>query len=380
MDRLIEIHFSAFPDDRGRGARERNFCENRLGPLSDLRVAEDAAGRVVGHAFLFSLEFHLNRGRVRAAGIASVGVAPEARCAGIATRLAEACHVDAERSGAAFTLLYAFRHAFYTQMGYGQVMPSQLLTLSPGSIPADWRPGRAAMASWRIEGVATVDALSSVYARAAARHSGFLVRSSADWERRVADERSTWLIATCDGLPEAYARCVFSQGHVFGATRADITEWAAVSDEGRRALFGGLRSLRQAETLRIPVGMDDPLAVALTDPDGARWGTDRIEHPLGEIVGGPMIRLASLAGAHEALQLPKDLVLETPDGDRSANPPSAPATRIVASRGVLGAVLFGGVALEAAVALGAATVHPASALTEVAPRVRSSPFLSFDPF
>src|SRR6185369_1291369 len=134
-----------FPDPRGREARKRNFTENARGALSDLFVAE-RAGALVGHAFLFPLGLRVAGAEVPAGGIASVGVAPEARGTGVATAMMQSLHDELRTRKAPVALLYPFRHAFYKKLGYGAVslvhrlrVPTSALPVAPRPLPV--RPG-----------------------------------------------------------------------------------------------------------------------------------------------------------------------------------------------------------------------------------------------
>src|SRR5689334_13918371 len=83
LERLVTIHAASFPDARNREARRRNFTDNVRGSLQDLLVAE-RANTIVGHAFLYRMSTWLGGTPVALGGIASVGVAPEARGTGVA--------------------------------------------------------------------------------------------------------------------------------------------------------------------------------------------------------------------------------------------------------------------------------------------------------
>jgi len=104
VDRLVEIHFRAFPDPRPEEPRRRRFVANPLGSLADAWVAEDD-GVVLGHAFAFSLGAWFGGRRVPVTGIASVGVAPEARGRGVATALLARVHEVARARGLTMTQL-----------------------------------------------------------------------------------------------------------------------------------------------------------------------------------------------------------------------------------------------------------------------------------
>ena len=71
---------------------------------------------VLAHAFLFPLEAWFGGARVRIGGIATVGVAPEARGRGLGSRLVEHLHELSLERGDALTVLYPFRQAFYARL------------------------------------------------------------------------------------------------------------------------------------------------------------------------------------------------------------------------------------------------------------------------
>src|SRR5689334_13749096 len=98
LDRLLEIHLTAFPDDRTIEERKRNFTATAFGTYGDLVVAEREDG-IVGHAFLFPLEAWFGGRAIRMGGIASLGVAPEARGQGVGTALLGHLHVLSDIRG-----------------------------------------------------------------------------------------------------------------------------------------------------------------------------------------------------------------------------------------------------------------------------------------
>jgi GNAT superfamily N-acetyltransferase len=144
LERLIDVHASAFPDPRSRDDRARNFTRNPLGDLTDLWVAVAAdSGAIVAHAFLFPLRAWFGGRLVPVGGIASVGVGPEARRRGIGTALVEHLHAVSLARGDALALLYPFRQAFYARIGYAATSSYRRLRLGPASIPWTPEPGRS---------------------------------------------------------------------------------------------------------------------------------------------------------------------------------------------------------------------------------------------
>lgn len=286
LDRLIEIHGSAFPDDRSFQARHLNFTANRLGTLDDLRVVE-RDGVIVAHAFLFALEIAFGGARVKCAGIASVGVAPEARGGGVASELLGHLHAEAIARGDAASVLYAFRQGFYARHGYAAATSTRRLVFSPHSVPRAWRAHgvRAAVGEDRA-------AIEAAHDRAAARHTGWLARSSRAWDALLVDERRRWLVATRAGDVVGYVAWSLAQRETWGETTMRVYELVADDDDARRALFAIVGAQRdQVHEVAMEVPLDDPFDRALVDADRMRFGNDDVEHVLGEIVGGPMVRV-----------------------------------------------------------------------------------------
>jgi predicted acetyltransferase len=390
LDRLVEIHTTAFPDPRRNDARVRNFTANPFGALPDLHVAIDGHV-VVAHAFLFPLALWFGGARVATAGIASVGVAPEVRGRGVGAELLAHLHETAEGAGASLLLLYAFRQGFYARHGYAPVTPSRRLAVHPASIPGAWRdePGVEVRAAGRGEGDRA--SIESVYARAASRSHGWLARPRALWDRRFADERTTWLLATREGGVVGYVAWSLEQAEDHAATRLFVRELACDDDGARRALLGAVGAMRdQVHEVQLDLDARDPLDRALVDADRARFGDARVEHALGTVVGGPMVRLVDAAHAIEARGFAGegaiDLALDgrEPVGvevrnGRATVVPAAGRPRLAIDRASFGAVLYGGLAPTDAARLGWARAD-AGTLSLADALFASPPFHSPDPF
>lgn len=290
LDRLIEIHQSAFPDARGYDARRTNFLANGFGSFDDLQIAEKD-GLIVAHAFLFPLKSWFGGVPVGVGAIASVGVAPESRGQRIGSALLAHLHAVSLARGDALTMLYAFRQGFYHRHGYGPVSPSRRLTVSPRAIPQEWVAAaqrsevRRATASDREE-------ILRVYENAARRSTGFIGRTEALWERRFLDERRQWFVVGAPGKVTGYVGWKLRQTEPHAMTRLLVDELVAADDPTRRLLFGAIGAQRdQATELEIDVADDDAIGRAFVDADGARFGTSDVEHPHGVVVGGPHVRV-----------------------------------------------------------------------------------------
>ena len=407
LDRLIEIHTSAYPDPRGHAERRKNFVANPRGELGALHVVEDA-GEIVAHGFLFSLRAWFAGATVSVAAIASVAVAPEARGRGIAGALLTHLHERADANKASVTTLYPFRQGYYAKHGYAPVTPNRRLLFHPAAIPSAWA-SEASSSGVTIRSVrATPDsaeqaakgdapsrssdrtAIVSAYARAAARSHGWVMRPQALWDRFFADERRVWIVATRGRRISGYVVWSLAQSESHAATRLTVHELAADDDATRRALLGAIGAQRdQVAEVEIEVNARDPLDRALIDADRARFGTATVEHALGVVSGGPMVRLVDVArglttrtyAADGAVDVVVDerppLHVAIAGGKAKLSVPRQARAPLSISRAALAALLYGGLSASDAVRLGwaegdVATVARADAL------FASPPFFALD--
>ncbi len=383
LDRVVDIHFFAYPEGGySEAARRRQFTHHPLGGLRDVIVAE-ARGVIVAQALLLPLRASFGGRVVHVGGVASVAVAPEARGRGIATALMDHVHAASDRRGDAITMLYAFRHGFYSRFGYGTTSSRRRLTIDARSIPSGW----VTLAKTRVRAARGTDrsAIRNVHARMATRSSGLITRTRAFWEAFLT--KQTRLILVCDRAGSigssrsvsGYVAFDLVQNEEHSETTIEVSELIADDDESRRALFGALATMRdQVSEIVIELSESDPLERALVDPDARRFGTFAVEHGLGEIVGGPMVRIEDIPRALEARGYGEngsfDVVvsLGARDGERSETELIAAGVRVREGRAEVGpargggalrtdraglaAIFYGGLSVRDAVALGLAEV------------------------
>jgi predicted acetyltransferase len=384
LERIVAIHTGAFPDPRGYAARERHFTHHPLGRLEDVWVAEDR-GSVLAHGFLFPLEVWLGGRRVRAGGLASLGVAPEARGRGLGSRLVRHLHEVARARGDALALLYAFRQGYYARLGYAPVSSYRRLRFAPASIP--WRVDRALRAA----SSADVPGLEACWDAAAARGTGRLARPGALWSSYLLDERSTCVVVEGAGGVEGYVRWTVAQPEAHAKTTLAVHELAALSDPALRCLWAAIGAQRdQVNEVEVDVAADDPIDHALVDADRGRAGDAALEHRLGEVAAGPMIHVLDVARALEARGWPVDGELAVEVGEErleiAARSGAASVTAgrgepdVVVEHAALGAVAFGGLRASAAARLGWLTARSAAALARADAMLTLPPYFSPDPF
>lgn len=346
----------------------------------------------MAHAFLFNLRAWFGGRRVNVGAIASVGVAPEARGEALARALLDDLHNRANARGDAITLLYPFRQGFYARHGYAPVSPTQLLLLHPRAVPESWAnpadaPGtvRAALAEDRL-------GIQGVYDRSARGRTGWLDRPDRLWERRLLDEHRRWFVLDRQGSIAGYVSWTARQAEAHAETRLEIWDLVADDEPARRRLLALIGAQRDQVT-EVALGLEagDPIDRALVDVDLLQHGTERVEHVLGMLVAGPMLRLLDVARAFEARGYAVDGALdvavdgappraiEIRDGQARVCPArGGPLLRL--DRAALGAVLYGGLPASSAARIGWLSADSQDALRLADDLFGHPPFFALDPF
>lgn len=384
LERLVDIHTSAFPDPRGRYARARNFTRNPLGDLSDLHVLVEG-GALLAHGFLFPLEAWVGGARVRVGGVATLGVAPEARGRGLASALLEHLHALALARGDAATLLYPYRQGFYARHGYAPTSSYRRLRFHPAAVP--WTCTHAARAA----SGADRPALVACRHAAAASRTGVLARTERAWDARLAEEQRTWLVVEGAGGVEGYVAWTLEQREEHAETTLVVLEMAARTVEAERSLWGLVGAQRdQVAAVLADVAAEDPIDLALVDADRSAFGDAVVEHPVGQLVSGPMVRVLDPARALAARGWPADGTLRlavgdatlavTAEGGRADVTPTTHEPDVRLDARALAAVALGALRPSAAARLGWLAARDARALSAADALLGLPPYFSSDPF
>ena len=378
VDRLIEIHTLAFPDRRGHEERRRNFLAKPFGPFADLHVAvlsEGGHDELVGHAFGFGLTVFVGGAPVPVTGIATVGIAPEARGHGIAKALVEHVVSVGEEAGAVASFLYPFRQGFYARMGYVSAPHVLHVSIATEALALLAKVGAGAGKSLRVRRTTGADrgVLQELYAAEARRTTGLIARSERLWNIHFADERRAIFLAERDGRASGYVSLLTHQHDAHGVIRSEVVDLVGETFVDRRDLLAWIGVFRdQVAEVDLCLSSDDPLFSALLDldVDRKRFGSPQIEHPLGVIGAGPMLRLGSARRALAARGYRHDGVLDVTvlggAGEVAAEErfglevtngvakvvPSTDGPRVVFAPEGLAAVTFGGTPLSQCSRLG----------------------------
>jgi predicted acetyltransferase len=391
LDRLIEIHLSAFPDPRGVEARRRLLSNHDLGGLDQLYALE-RGGRILAHAFLFELLVGFGGKMVRAGAIASVGVAPEARGEALARALLDELHQKAHSRGDALTILFPFRQGFYARQGYVSVSPTKLLSFHPRAIPEAWADPFLAPGTVRAATGGDQAGIVAAYKRALDVRTGWIERPERLWERRLLDERRRWFVLDREGSVAGYVTWTARQAEAHAETRLEVRELVADDEAARRRLLALLGAQRdQVTEVTLEVEADDPIDRALIDMDLTRHGTERVEHALGTVVAGPMLRLLDVPRAVEARGYSSDGAIDVAidgapavsiriEGGLGRIGPGTSGPLLQVDRASLGAILYGGLPPSQAARIGWLSADSEATLRLADALFNHPPFFALDPF
>ena len=364
VPRLLEVHLASYPGPYSVEMRKRNFLSNAYGSIENLTVVE-VGGDIVAHAFLFAFEASFGGRKTKVGGVASVAVAPEARGRGIGRALMKKLHAMSDARGDAITMLYPFRQGFYGALGYAPVTSRRRISFDPRAVPEAWRELAQSRSIRRAKGEDR-EHIESLHAAAAARTNGWITRSSARWDALFSRERRHHLVT--DG---GYVAFTIDQEHTYGEAVILVEELVAIDDVARCTLYGALSAMRdQIHEIVIELPHDDPIDHALVDMDRRRFGNDNVDHALGEIVTGPMVRIEDVHRAIESRgyrdgDLSFDVVVDDEiamavsitDGRASVSGARGGAV-LNASRATLAGIFYGGLRATDAARLGLIDAEP----------------------
>jgi predicted acetyltransferase len=199
--------------------------------------------------------------RVPMAGIASVGIAPEHRGKGGAIALMRSAVQEIYDRNIPLSVLYPATQRLYRKAGYEQ-----------GGIRCAWEM-RTDQIHLRERSLPLMpiapdpEILNPIYAQHAARYSGLCDRHQSIWLQRIqpkADETVYAYRVGTDDHPQGYM--VFTQSRDSGQGTLAIRDWAALTVEAAKTLWGFLFSHRsQITRIQWTGGAVDPMLPLLPE-------------------------------------------------------------------------------------------------------------------
>lgn len=172
-------------------------------------------GALIGGLILVPMGQYFGGRSVPMTGIAGVGITPELRGQGAASRMMREVVREARASGVALSTLYPATVALYRGVGYARAGARYEIKIEPGAAATRAR-------SLRLERTNAEDLeLRAVYARFAARRSGFLDRGPYVWNRILSPRKGH--VETFKAIGERGCEGYVTVKHKFGDSASEVT-------------------------------------------------------------------------------------------------------------------------------------------------------------
>jgi predicted acetyltransferase len=257
-----------------------------------LRVVR-RGGRPVAGMSVIAMGHYFGGRSVRAGGVTAVGVAPEQRGSGVGLWMLRQSLEELHGQGVPLATLYPATTAFYRRAGYERAAQRIIYEIPLAAI---------GMRDYTLEAVPAgpddYTTIKQLYARQAARSSGFIDRPDFYWDLFLEpkDKRSYKYIALRDGVPEGYV--VFY--HTNWNEPLQVRDIVALTPGAGRRLLTLLADHRSMiETMRLTGGPNDALLFLMAEQKHkVHWSLDL------------MLRVIDVAAALEARGYPAGLGAE----------------------------------------------------------------------
>lgn len=300
------MEYRPIPDERSE--EFRRLVSYAFSPESGPEIEEEKKphpgeryGLFGGERLLCVCRHYFLNARVRGknqpvAGLSAVASPPEHRRQGHVAELLEKSLADYRERELDFTILWAFKHAFYRRYGWGTINDYAQYETSPEVLASAAGSDRGEFE--RVEADAW-ESLDSIYR--ASINTDFSLQRTEEWWRRRIFERWTddpyvyrW---DDDGEPQAYIVYTVNRDGEDGATTLRVTDMGSREYDGFHQLLRFLASHEsQINRIVLRTAPDCPLFEIVEEPA-------KIECTLH---AGPMFRLVDVARALERLSKPDE--------------------------------------------------------------------------
>lgn len=302
--------------------------------IKDVRVGE-LDGQVVCSLVLYPLEGWVRGARLPFAGVGSVAVSPEHRRRGVGETLLRSMLRELRQEGRAFSLLYAFRGAYYRRMGWGVIEQVHTLSVSPRTLPSsdEARWARRLMLPDR-------PAVQELFDRVAERGHFALARRPEWWSQRLWGHPWDWVVYEGRRRGQIEGYVAYEVDHARGpfALEIEVKEFVAATPEAFRGLVGYLASLAdQVALVELAAPADGAWLHTLLTAENQKPGAPiGILLDTGNVANGAMLRLTDVKAALEQFPVAPaargEVILDVEDALLPAN---ARAYRVTAREGRL---------------------------------------------
>jgi predicted acetyltransferase len=244
-------------------------------------------GRAVAGISVIQMGHYFGGQSVRAGGITAVGVASEQRGSGVGLWMIQQSLEELYSQGLPLATLYPATTKFYRRAGFERAAQRIIYEVPLAAIGVRDYSLEAAPA-----GPDEYATIKQLYARQAARSSGFIDRPEFYWNQILEpkEKRAYKYIALRDGVPEGYV--VFL--HTVWNESLQVRDIVALTPGAGRRLLTLLADHRSMiETLRLPGGPNDALLFLMAEQkQKVSWSLDL------------MLRIVDVGGALEARGYP----------------------------------------------------------------------------
>jgi len=215
-------------------------------------------GKLAAKYTLLDFETWIHGVKFAMGGLAGVATWPDYRRQGLVAKLLAHSLETMRARGQTVSFLHPFSFPFYRKFGWEYYTDLKKVEIPMAKLPP--APPETA----RVRRVANDGALlDATYAAYASRYSGTLVRTEDWWRDRIfsRSQETTAVYEDADGRMQGYVTYEVKDRTL------TASELVALDEDARRALYGYLRNHdSMAETVKVTVPGDDPIAFLLPDP------------------------------------------------------------------------------------------------------------------
>lgn len=291
---IAELTARAFPGERSVADRIRQLeTGGTWGGIETAWVAE-RAGRMVGAFRSYPMLEHMHGAQLRTMGLAAVAVDETARRRGVGREMCEHAVLTARERGDVLSLLYPFRPAFYSALGWGLTGELHAYRFQPESLPLHEGEVR------RLAGNGDVASISACYSRVSRDCNGPLVRPPRAW-RNYLDADAVHVYGVGRGELAGYMMVRFGRGASPDERPLHIREIVTDDNDAYLALLGWVSQQRDAFRLvQYEATPQEHFMHRLAEPRPPGFHLARnLWAPVHRALRGPMLRVLNVKAALE---------------------------------------------------------------------------------
>jgi len=140
--------------------------------------------------------------------------------------------------------------------------------------------------------------IERLYSEALSFNTGWIARSRAYWDYLFSNERFHFSLVQEGGVARGYAVWSLSQTEPHARTTLHVRECIGETSRTQRELFSIFARMGdQVDAVEIDLPIDSPWIHSFGDGAHPIAGTETLEHPIGDLAGGAMVRILDIGKA-----------------------------------------------------------------------------------